>query len=153
MSNYLINFLTLVFWFIALWIPVNVLHELFHAWALKMQGSGYTIKVWFWKFIPSLVCSPTGTIKNRYLFYFSGGVLAGLVCFLSGLLLQYIYMPIAIPLIILGFMEFNYGIYEGLYGGKIPLDKYMREHYIIYAVSFIIAFIVLIPQIIGVVTS
>ena len=142
----ILNLLWLIILFFGIWIIGMYIHELFHGLACVIQGAKFSIHIWFYKLkigkhtikIPSMLCTINGPIKNVALFYYLGGIGAGILLLLLSLVFYYVYVPLFIVLFLSGITNFFYGIYEGLLINKIPQDTYMKWHYVLYIVCIVI---------------
>jgi len=131
---------------IVLWFPAFYLHERCHKWEAKRQGTDSYIKFWWHKIwhipIPSMQCIPTDPLKNRYLFYLSGGLYSGLILLSLGILLFFI-ESLSDTLVLLGSVNVVYSLYEVIllpmvHDGKLSMKNYMRWHYVLFAVVLIV---------------
>ena len=112
-----------------------MLHEYGHLLGAYLSGGSGYIKMWRHNYIPSMMTVPTGHINNT-LFRIMGGITtAGIFGFL-GLVSSSIYL--SYPLMCVGSINFIYAFYETLLIDKLPLDKYMKWHYVLYLIVGIV---------------
>jgi len=124
------------------WVGGFILHECCHALEASRQGAKPYIEFWWHGNLPSMRCGYSGTIKNRSLFSFAGGFYSGCILLFFGWLFLYVYLPLAYGLLVVGAINFVYAFYEVRYIDKLDRDEYMRKHYIIYIVTFIVVTII-----------
>jgi len=145
------EFLWLFFLFWVVWIIGAVGHELFHGLACYLQGAKFKISIWFHEItigkrkfkIPSMQCSPEGDMKNNDLFYYLGGVGLGGFFILLSVLVFFFSQPLFIVLFLIGCAHFFYGLYEGMFIGKLDLETYMIWHYLVYVIGIAIGALVI----------
>jgi hypothetical protein len=115
-------------------------HELFHGIVCTLQGIFFKISFWWNELtigkrkikIPSMVCTPVGTLNNEDMFYYLGGVGIGSTFVIISLLFYWVYMPVFIAMFLVGCAHFFYGLFEGLYIRKLEFNEFMRLHYWVY---------------------
>jgi hypothetical protein len=124
--------------FLLLWIPAFILHELCHKFEAWRQGCKTNIELWLHNKIPSMRCVITeGELQNRDMFYLAGGLYSGLILLILAIIT--FGLPwLSSPLWLLATVNLLYSIYEKELLGKIPMDEYMRYHYIVYAAGIAI---------------
>ena len=141
----ILEFIWLVILFGIFWVLGAIGHELFHGIACAIQGYRFRIEIWWFNLtkkikLPSMRTIPVEmeSLPNEDLFYYLGGIGLGGTFTLVSLIFYFIYAPLFIVLFIIGVMHFFYGIYEGSYIRKLSLNEYMKYHYILYSIGFII---------------
>jgi len=130
----------MIYILIVTWIEAFLLHELCHLLEAYRQGANsLAIRVWIWKFIPSFQ-AVADDIKNEFLFALSGGLYSGLILLLETIIAIATGASVFIlPLTVVTITNLIYSIYEAKYLYKIPMDVYMKWHYLIYAIGIVLA--------------
>lgn len=118
-----------------------IVHELGHYITAKQQGLNPTIELWWFYIagfhIPSLICEPNGTLKDKDSFYLSGGMYSFMVLLLISVFLSHIDKGLGIIGFSITLMQFIYGWYEMKFIHKLSRIKYMMWHYVLYITTIL----------------
>lgn len=149
----ILEFLQLVVSFFFTWVIIFILHEICHKAEAKRQGGDARIEVWFHNRIPSMRVIPYN-VSNMMMFYFAGGIYAGLISISFAGILNILGVPILyIPLYILGIVNLFYGVYEGVFITNLPLNKYMKYKNYVYVIGIVIGLLIMSGEIWTYITS
>ncbi len=115
------------------------LHEIGHALEhFRQTGKPGRIQIDFCGF--RMVHFQTGDIKDRKKYCLAGGIFAGTIAFILGLVLTGIYRPVGYGLSMAGLMNLLYAPYEWHFCDRYIHPRVHRTgRYIIYFIGFIIA--------------
>lgn len=132
----MINLMLLIPIFILLWIVSMIIHEVGHVIGAKLTGGDAHIEFWSWYDIPSLHTVVTKECDDDF-FKFSGGMFAFFVYMLASFLT--VWNPyLFYSFFTIGGIQGFYSIYELLLLGKVKMNTYMKWHYVLYLVLWII---------------
>jgi len=147
----MINLLPLTFIFIYSWFTIFLFHELCHIIEGFRHGADdaeiYIDKYWIF---PTMRCWSNHNGHDDAV-AFAGGIYSGIISLIIGIyaaLTPTMWdFPFEFSFIVIGSINIVYGIYEGTFLNKLDYDEYMRYHYMIYIVMFIIMVMVYLPLI------
>ena len=137
------NMLAIIYIFIITWIQAFLLHELCHLIEAYRQGArDLSIKVWFWKFIPSFRAEPD-KITNRFMFALSGGLYSGILLLIELIISILTKAEIFIfPLLTVTITNLLYAPFEAKYLYTLPLDEYTKLRYLLYLFCILISVVI-----------
>ena len=135
--------LALIYIFIITWIQAFLLHELCHLIEAYRQGAkDLTIRIWFYKFIPSFRAEPD-RVTNKFMFALSGGLYSGILLLIELVISILTKAEIFIfPLLTVTITNLMYSVYEAKYLYAFPPEKYMKYHYLVYLTGILISSII-----------
>jgi len=133
----------IIYTFIITWIQVFLLHELCHLIEAYRQGArDLTIRIWFYKFIPSFRAEPD-RVTNKFMFALSGGLYSGILLLIELVISILTKAEIFIfPLLTVTITNLMYSVYEAKYLYAFPPEKYMKYHYLVYLTGILISSII-----------
>jgi len=133
----------IIYTFIITWIQVFLLHELCHLIEAYRQGArDLTIRIWFYKFIPSFRAEPD-RVTNKFMFALSGGLYSGILLFVELIIAILTNAKVFIfPLLTVTITNLMYSAYEAKYLYAFPPEKYMKYHYLVYLTGILISSII-----------
>ena len=111
-----------------------------HLLEAKRQGGNGSIKFRWYNGIPGYIIY-IRNVKNIRLVDFAGGIYSSIILITLALIFRLISFPIYFSLMLVGVVNFFYGIYEGIFIRKMDAKSYMKFHYLIYLMVTIIYFI------------
>jgi len=101
------------------------------------QGGTAEIEIGFYEWkklkIPTMCCYCSNA-KNYDLVALAGGLYSGILLMIVAAVWYFIYMPIFVAAFLVGFVNLGYCLYEWKYLYIWSRDKYMKYHYLLYAV-------------------
>ena len=127
-----------IFLFPIIWILGFVLHEYMHLMEAVAQDADRYSEFWWQGKLPSIRTVITGKLRDPYSFKFAGCFYTAFIFIILAILVYMYSLPIHFCLMTTGMANLIYAFYEQKYLWEIPLDRYMRYHYLIYLLVIVL---------------